>query len=66
MNEILLDKIHNQEKDKRNAIETDSETTSYKCKGRKEKYYDSESSSEVKTMSCRERKKYISDSSATH
>ena len=55
LNEIQLDKIHNREKDKRNDIENDFETTSYKHKGKKAKYPDSESSSEVKTRSRRNR-----------
>ena len=45
MNQMLLDNMHNRGKDKRNVYETDSETTSYKHKGNKEKYSDSESSS---------------------
>ena len=45
MNKMLLDKMHNKGKDKRNVYEIDSETTSYKHKGKKEKYPDSESSS---------------------
>ena len=35
LNQILLDKIHNIGKDKRNVYETDSETVSYKHKGKK-------------------------------
>ena len=45
LNQILLDKIHNRGKDKRNAYETDSEAISYKHKGNKLKFFDSESSS---------------------
>ena len=48
LNEYLLDKMNNQEKDKRSVIETNSETTTYKHKGKREKYSDSETSSEVK------------------
>ena len=44
---MLLDKINNKAKDKRNVYETDSETMSYKHKGKKEKYYDNESYSQV-------------------
>ena len=44
---MLLDKIHKRGKDKRNAYEIDSETVSYKHKGKKVKYFDSESSSEI-------------------
>ena len=35
LNEYLLDKIYNQEKDKKNAIKTDSETMSHKHKEKK-------------------------------
>ena len=41
MNQMLLDKMHNGGKDKINVYKTDSETTSYKHKGKKEKYSDS-------------------------
>ena len=34
MNQMLLDNMPNREKDKRNVYETDSETTSYKHKGK--------------------------------
>ena len=60
---MLLDKIHNRRKDKRNIYEIDFETVSYKHNGKKAKYSDSESSSEVKTRSRRESQNYISDSS---
>ena len=63
MNQMLLDNMHNRGKDKRNVYEIDSETTSYKHKGKKAKYYDSESSSEVNARSCKGRYKYITDSS---
>ena len=63
MNEYLLDKINNQEKYKRDDIETDSKTTSYKLKGKKEKSLDSESSSDIKTRSHRERHRYTSENS---
>ena len=58
---MLFDKILNRGKDKRNAYETNSETVSYKHKGKKVKYSDSESSSEVNARSCRVKYKYISD-----
>ena len=45
LNQILLDKIHNREKDKRNAYEIDSEIVSYKCNGKRLKHSDSEYSS---------------------
>ena len=35
LNKILLDKIHNEGKDKKKEYETDSGTVSYKCKGKK-------------------------------
>ena len=60
---MLLDNMHNREKGKWNVYDTDSETSSYKHKGKKAKYSDSESFAEVKTRSRRERNKYISDSS---
>ena len=41
MNQMLLNKMHNRGKDKRNVYETDSETTSYKHNGKTEKYSDS-------------------------
>ena len=63
MIQMLLDNMHNRGKDKRNVYETDSETTSYKHKGKKEKYYDSESSLEVNARSLRGMYKYKSDSS---
>ena len=44
LNEYLLDKINNQEKYKRSAIETDSETRFYKHKEKKTIYPNSESS----------------------
>ena len=47
MNQMLLDKMHNRGKYKRNCYETNSKTMPYKHKGKKTKYYDSESSSEV-------------------
>ena len=45
LNQMLLDKIHNRGKEKRNVYETDSKTVSYKNKVKKVKYSDSESSS---------------------
>ena len=63
LNEYLLDRINNQEKDKISAIETDFETTIYKHKGKRAKYSDSKKTSEVKPRSLSERKIYISDNS---
>ena len=63
LNEYLLDRMNNQEKDKRSAIETDSETTIYKHKGKSENYYDIETSSEIIPRSCSDIQRYISDSS---
>ena len=57
MNQRLLDKMHNWRKDKRNVYETDSETSYYKHKGKKEKYFDSEYSSKVNERSHRGRYK---------
>ena len=54
---MLLDNMHNNKKDNQNAYETDFETTSYKHKGKKEKYYDSQSSSEFNARSCKGRYK---------
>ena len=51
MNQMLLDNMNNIGKDKWNVYETDSETTSYKHKGKKEKYSDSESSLELNSRS---------------
>ena len=63
LNQILLDKIHNGGKYKRNVYETDSEIVSYKHKGKKVKYFDSESSSKFNARSHRGRYKYASESS---
>ena len=63
LNKMLLYKIYNRGKDKRNVYETDSQTSFYKHKGKKAKYSDSESSSEVNARSRKGRYKYISDSS---
>ena len=60
---MLLDKINNKAKDKRNVYETDSETMSYRHKGKKAKYSDSESSSKVNARSHRGRYKYAIESS---
>ena len=60
---MLLDKKLKRGKYKRNVYETDSETISYKHKGKKVKYSDSESSSEVNARSRRGRYKYTSESS---
>ena len=61
LNHILLNKIHNKGKDKRSMCETDSETVSYKHKGKKLKFSDSESSSGVDVRSHRGRYKYTSE-----
>ena len=60
---MLLNKLHNRGKDKRNVYETNFESMYYKYKGEKAKYYDSESSSKVNARSHRGRYKYTSDSS---
>ena len=38
MNQMLLDNMHNRGKEKGNVYETDSETTFYKHKGKKENF----------------------------
>ena len=65
LNHILLNKVHNRGKDKRNAYETDSGTVSYKRKGKKLKFYDNESksSSRGKVRSHKGKYKYTSESS---
>ena len=63
MNQMLLDNMNNIGKEKRNVYETDFETTSYKHKGKKEKYSDSEFSSYFNAQSRKGRYKYMSDSS---
>ena len=63
MNQMLLYKMHNRGKDKRNVYENDSEAVSQKHKGKKEKYSDSEFSSEVNARLHRGRYKYTSESS---
>ena len=44
LNEYILDKINNDEKDRRSAIKIDSKKTFYEHKRKKSKYHDSESS----------------------
>ena len=66
LNQILLTKIHNRGKDKRNVYEIDYETISYKHKGKKLKFSDSESSSGVNIRSHRGRYKYTSESSESN
>ena len=63
LNQMLLEKIHNKKKGKRNLYDTDSETMSYTHKGKKAKYSDSESSLDVNARSHRGMYKYVSDSS---
>ena len=61
LNQVLLDKIHNEGKDKRKEIEYESKTISYKRKGKKLKFSDNESnsSSEINVRSQREKHKYL-------
>ena len=66
LNQILLDKIHNKEKDKRNDYEIDSEKISYKNKGKKIKFHDSESSLGVNIRLHRDMYKYTSESSESN
>ena len=61
LNEYLVDRMNNQEKYRRSSIKNDSETTTYKHKGKRENYSNSETSSEVKPRSHRERQIHISD-----
>ena len=65
LNQILLDKIHNEGKDKIKEHETRSRIVSYKCKGKKLKFSDNESksSSGIKVRSHKEKYKYSSESS---
>ena len=63
LNQILLEKIHNRGKDKRNSYETDFESISYKHKGKKLIFFDSESSSGFQVRSQRGIYKYTSESS---
>ena len=61
----MLDKIHNEGKDKRREHETDSGIVSYKHKGKKLKFFDNESKSSlgIKVRSHKENHKYSSESS---
>ena len=65
LNQILLDKIHNRGKDKRNVYDTDYGTILYKHKGNKLKFSNSESksSSGVKVRLHRGKYKCTSESS---
>ena len=65
LNQILLEKVYNKGKDKRNEYGTDSGTISYKHKGKKLNFFDSESnySSGVKVRSYKQKYKYTSESS---
>ena len=66
INQILLYKIHNKGKDKRNVYETDSETVSYKHKGKKLIFFDTESSSGVNIRLHKGRYKYTSEISESN
>ena len=63
LNQILLDKIHNIGKDKRNTYETNSNTASYKHKGKKLNFSHGDFYSRVNVRSHRGRYKYTSESS---
>ena len=65
LNEILLDKLHNEGKDKRKGHEYESGTISYKHKGKKLKFSNNESnsSSGINVRSHRKKYKYSSESS---
>ena len=65
LNQILLDKLHNEGKDKRKEHEYESGTLSYKCKCKKLKFSDKESNSfsGINVRSHKEKHKYSSESS---
>ena len=65
LNQILLDKLHNEGKDKRKELECESGTISYKAKGKKLKFSDNESnsSSGISVRSHRDKHKYSTESS---
>ena len=65
LNQILLDNLNNEGKDKRKEHEYEYGTISYKCKGKKLKFCDNESnsSSRIKVRSHREKHNYSSESS---
>ena len=65
LNQILLDKLHNEGKDKRKEYEYESRTISYKRKGKKLKFFDNESNSSlgINVRSHKEKHKYSSESS---
>ena len=61
----MLDKLHNEAKDKRKELESEYGTISYKHKGKKLKFSDNESnsSSGINVRSHREKHKYSGESS---
>ena len=65
LNQILLDKLHNEGKDKRKEHESKFGTITYKCKGKQLKLSDNEinSSSGINVRSHKEKHKYSSESS---
>ena len=65
LNQILLGKIHNKGKDKRQEHETEFGNLSYRSKGKKLKFFDNESnsSSGIKVRLHKEKYKYSSESS---
>ena len=65
LNQILLDNLNNEGKDKRKEHESEYGTISYKCKGKKLQFSDNESnsSSKINVRSHRDKHKYSSESS---
>ena len=65
LNQILLDKLHNEGKDKRKEHISESGAISYKREGKKLKFFDNESnsSSGINVKSHKEKHKYSSEGS---
>ena len=65
LNQILLDKLHNEGNDKRKGHEYEFGTISYMRKGKKLEFYDNESNSSlgIKVRSHKEKHKYSRESS---
>ena len=59
LNQILMDKLHNDGKDKRKKLEYEYGTISYKCKGKKLKFSNNESNSSSRSNVRSHRKKNI-------
>ena len=65
LNQILLDKLHNEGKDKRKELEYEYGTLSYKRKGKMLRFYDNESNSSlgINVRPHKEKHKYSNESS---